>query len=565
LRAFWVDGFNPGFITPQQCDDLMNNLRAMHCNAVFVQVRKRGDAYYASDYEPWANDDQEHFDALDYICKLAHQPGKPYIQVHAWVNATAVGGSKNPRGVAALHPEWHSVSDKGLDFDGESTKIDPGIPGAADWTYRVYMDIVRHYPIDGIHMDFIRYGGDGPTVGHWGYSRVSVGRYRAEMGIDDPTIIPAWNDPKWEQWRRDQVTALVRRVYLGSKALRPKITVSAATICWGDGPTSDAVYEQKSAAYTDVFADWRGWMREGILDLNCPMTYVDEIKHPTYWQHWLTFVKDHQYGHLSAMGVGSWLNIVPNTVQQVKDTRTRTEAGHKSAGAVIFSYAGTNSNNGAEQQYNPALYDALKAPDVWGVDVPVPAMPWKDHPTEGHIAGVALANQELTPMDAAVVTIRRWRDGKHHRLMPEEREARADGNGFYGFPYVKPGAYDVRVDWRGHHDVIKRVVVKAGQVAQVPTTAKHRTVSGTGKLKDGTVADYVGVVVTNGSDKLGSYFYIADAMGKPAVRVDAPNLVMPTVAGDVVAIEGVVEHQGRLPAIDAKQVRFLGAVMVGKT
>lgn len=571
LRAFWVDGFNPGFMTPQQCDDLIANLRAMHCNAVFVQMRKRGDAYYASHYEPWAADDPEHFDALAYLCNLAHQPGKPYIQVHAWVNACAVGGSKNPRGVAALHPEWRAISDTGLDFDGESTKIDPGNPGAADWTYRVYMDIVRHYPIDGIHMDFIRYGGDGKTVGHWGYGPVSLARYRAAMGIVDPTVIPAWNDPKWQQWRRDQVTALVRRVYLGAKSIRPDIIVSAATICWGDGPTSDAMYEQKSAAYTDVFADWRGWMRSGILDLNCPMTYVALDKHPTFWQHWSEFVKDHQYGHASVMGVGVWLNSVPNSLQEIQTTRNPGASGRPAAGAVLFSYAETSAAPTAGQPAGPSLYDALKASSVWSADVPVPAMPWRTHPKLGHIAGFALDGPALTPMDQAAVTLRRRiqggsgenrrRHGRHWRYAPGEWNTTADGNGFYGFANIQPGTYDIRIDWGQRHLVQQGVVVRAGQVAEAPATVTHRSVSGTGKLKDGAQADYVGAVVTSGSDRLGSYFYIADGVGKPDVRVDAPNLVMPTVAGDIVAISGTVAHQGQLPVIDAGQVRFLGAIV----
>ena len=59
LRAFWVDGFNDGFKTPAQCDLLLHRLRAMHANAVFVQMRKRADAYYQSHYEGWALDDPE--------------------------------------------------------------------------------------------------------------------------------------------------------------------------------------------------------------------------------------------------------------------------------------------------------------------------------------------------------------------------------------------------------------------------------------------------------------------------------------------------------------------------
>ena len=209
LRAFWVDGYNDGFHTPAECDLLLARVRAAHMNAVFVQMRKRADAYYASHYEPWATDDPEHFDSLEYLCRQAHAPGLLRIQIHAWLNACAVGGNKGPQSLVKMHPDWLSLSDPGGDYDGESTKIDPGNPAAADWTYRVYLDIVRHYDVDGIHMDFIRYGGSGKTVGHWGYNAVSVARYNARYGT---TGQPAWNDPRWQQWRRDQVTALVRRV-----------------------------------------------------------------------------------------------------------------------------------------------------------------------------------------------------------------------------------------------------------------------------------------------------------------------------------------------------------------
>ena len=182
LRAFWVDGFNDGFKTPAQCDLLLHRLRADHCNAVFVQMRKRADSYYASHYEQWAQDDPTHFDALQYLCDHAHAAGKPRIQVHAWINACAVGGNASAGALTKLHPEWLSLSDTGADYDNEATKIDPGNPQAAEWTFRVYMDVVRHYDVDGIHLDFIRYGGDGDTVGHWGYNAVSIARYNARYG-----------------------------------------------------------------------------------------------------------------------------------------------------------------------------------------------------------------------------------------------------------------------------------------------------------------------------------------------------------------------------------------------
>ena len=99
-------------------------------------MRKRADAYYQTHYEAWATDDAQQFDALQYLCARAHMKGRPRIQVHAWINACAVGGNATAGPLTKDHPEWLSLSDTGADFDTESTKIDPGNPEAAEWTFR---------------------------------------------------------------------------------------------------------------------------------------------------------------------------------------------------------------------------------------------------------------------------------------------------------------------------------------------------------------------------------------------------------------------------------------------
>src|SRR6266540_5638449 len=141
IRAFWADGFAEGFKSPEQVDTLIRRLQTANCNAVFAQMRKGGDANYLSRYEPWAFDNPQHFDALAYLIEKAHSC-KPRIQVHAWLNTCAVGKTHgNPHHIVALHPDWKSLSDTGEDYDNEATKIDPGHPDAADWTFRVYLDV----------------------------------------------------------------------------------------------------------------------------------------------------------------------------------------------------------------------------------------------------------------------------------------------------------------------------------------------------------------------------------------------------------------------------------------
>ena len=109
LRAFWADGFDEGFKTPEQIDTLLARLKQAHCNAVFAQLRKGGDAYYLSRIEPWAKDNTQHFDALRMLIEKAHAQNPP-IAVHAWINTCAVGGNgKNPFNIVALHPDWLSL------------------------------------------------------------------------------------------------------------------------------------------------------------------------------------------------------------------------------------------------------------------------------------------------------------------------------------------------------------------------------------------------------------------------------------------------------------------------
>lgn len=549
LRAFWVDGFNDGFKTPAQCDTLLSRLRTMHCNAVFVQVRKRADAYYDTHYEQWAKDNPDHFDALAYLCEHAHEAGKPRIQVHAWINACAVGGNPSAGALAKVHPKWLSISDNGADFDKEATKIDPGNPEAAEWTVRVYMDVVRHYAVDGIHMDFIRYGGDGKTAGHWGYNAVSIARYNARYHTAG---MPKWDNPRWQAWRREQVTNLVRRVYVTATALKPKIIVSAATICWGDPPVSDADYEAKSAAYTEVFASWRDWMKEGILDLNCPMTYVALGKPggPARWAGWDRFAKNHAYGRACAPGIGLYLNSVEGSLGMIRDTRTPTPEGRRAAGAVLYCYDTPIGVNGQEVEGDTTLFAAL--PNVFGVDVLPPPMPWKTAPTTGQVLGTLLAGTGLTPSDGTPVTLTRS-DGGVRRI------ERADGNGVFAFTRLPPGAYTVAAAGRrllahvtpGHTARLTVVQNTGGRKAVTQVT-------GIGANADGMPVVLGPVRVSSGSDALGDHFYVSDGPGETPISVSAPHLIPPTIFGDQVVVSGMLHHTPQGVTLDADAVRVVG-------
>jgi len=559
LRGVWVDGFNDGFQTPAQCDLLMQRARAAHLNAVFVQVRKRGDAFYYSNYEPWAGDDPSHFDALDYLCKLGHASDQPRILVFAWMNTCAVGGSKSLESLPRLHPDWLSISDTGSVYDNESTKIDPGNPAAADWTYRVVLDVVRHYDVDGVILDFIRYGGDtkAKTVGHWGYNAASVSRFNT---FYHRTGQPLWNDPDWCAWRRLQVTNLVRRIYTNATAIRPNVIVSASTICWGPGPADDAAYEAHSASYSEVFAPWRDWLREGILDINCPMTYFKNgVRNPD-WREWAPFIRSHQAGRMSTMAAAIYLNSIPDSLDLIRATREPDASGNTLAGVVLYSYASDDTTNGVLHQDDPALWAAL--PAVFPSDVPVPTLPWKAHPTTGGIMGVLFRDSHLSVSDGDVVAIT--------SKSGDKAEALTDGNGYFSFPVVHPGLWNVVFHNNEQPagdpgDSLGVIDVNPGSTTIVLDTqhgAMRSRVAGIGALKDGDDVAVAQGIVTVGSRSLGDSFYIADGFGKYPVRVVIPSLVPPAVPGDRVAVHGVVGHDHGMATITADAVRNLGSVLI---
>ncbi|MGI8997049.1 MAG: hypothetical protein ACR2GW_10335, partial [Pyrinomonadaceae bacterium] len=53
-RAFWVDTFNTALNNHADVVAVVNNAKAAKANAIFAQVRRRGDSWYLNSLEPLA-------------------------------------------------------------------------------------------------------------------------------------------------------------------------------------------------------------------------------------------------------------------------------------------------------------------------------------------------------------------------------------------------------------------------------------------------------------------------------------------------------------------------------
>jgi uncharacterized lipoprotein YddW (UPF0748 family) len=459
FRGMWVNAWNTGLQNSSQVTTLVNQLRAGNFNAVIPQVRRRGDALYDSNFEPHATGTTPaDFDALgDLIAKAHNTNAGPYIEVHAWLVTyhikQGIALPPQPDHPLNLHPDWLLLDVTGTNFIGNEYTFDPGHPEVQRHTFNVAMDIVTNYNVDGLNFDYIRYSGNNE-----GYNPVTVARFNQRFGR---TGQPSPSDALWKQFRRDQLTGLLRKIYLNVMAVKPHVKVSADTITWAPGPTSDAQWYSSSAAWNSVLQDWRGWMEEGILDLNVPMNYFRETTHPTDYDNWMNFAKDHQFNRHAVIGPGTYLNNISNAIVQMRETRLASPGGKYAAGVCGYDYNTPYLSGGGQfgafhtfLTNSPNVHDPL-SPALFQQPAPIPPMPWKVAPTTGHLMGTVHSGNFTNGLDGAVVTL----------TGPANRSQTNDATGFYGFVDLPPGNYTVQASFPGYAPVSSNVTVAVGLVA----------------------------------------------------------------------------------------------------
>ena len=501
FRAFWADAFGEGINDQAQIDALVAATKAAHANAIVAQVVRRGDCFCLRSGLPVNESIAPGFDPLQALINTAHPQG---IEVHAWVIANAMWNSttppKDPNHIFNLHgptasgrDNWVMTRSDGASKFLDDWMLDPGHPDAAAWIANAATSIVRNYDVDGINLDRIRYP-DGnlgsPVAPSWGYNATALSRFRAETGRSDT---PSNADPGWTQWRRDQITGIVRRIYLETTALRPRgVRVSADVITYGYGPQTTGGWET-TRAYAEQLQDWRGWLREGIVDTAMLMNYKRDAlanQHQMY-DEWNEFAKDNQYRRSVVIGSGLYINDIASSVSQVRRALAPSAAGNYAIGWIGYSYRtpdamtndGTRSGAIGRAELiraltQPSQYDSVAQPIF--ADAPtVPGMTWRTQPIFGHLRGTAIASDGslLTGMVLHLVE-----SGSGLVI----RTTTTDGSGWFGFVDLPIGAYRVTTDSLrviggvlGQATIIAGVVSTLGAAAPTPTLTPTPTPSPT--------------------------------------------------------------------------------------
>jgi len=314
-------------------------LKGAHFNTIFFQVRARGDAYYQSTFEPWAENltgtlgKDPGYDPLRFLLDEAHAVG---IEVHAWFNVFKVRGPGRVVSTYPLHPALRFPTHL-IEVDGEGW-LDPGIPAIREYTVRVALEIVRKYDVDGLMFDFLRYPGrEFPDED-------TFNRYGSKMDKDD--------------WCRSNIDMFVSAVYDSAKALKPMVKIGSAPIGIYDGdPNGDAF-----GAYYSYYQDSQGWLAKGKHDYLVPQIYWDlgstkgDPDFATLARKW----QKGSHGRHIYTGIGAYKSNVLREIPNEIDTARRAGT----VGQVYFRYENIQAFNMFGGRYDqPAL---------------LPAMAWKD-------------------------------------------------------------------------------------------------------------------------------------------------------------------------------------------
>lgn len=262
FRAWWEHSGTGGY--QGDWDRTMKELSEIGFNAIIVNMCTAGSALYPSDYLP----PDDRLGRMGDQVRLAVAAGKKYgIEVHAWkVHFNLLRSPEDH--VDRMRREKRLQRS----FDGDELLwLCPSHPENIELEWKSMCELLQRYELDGIHLDYIRYPGirtcfcDGCRE-----------RFTKELGrpVDDwPAAV--WKDPqlqrRWFRWRCETITALVERIRIESKRVRPDAKLSAA------------VFRDYPEVLETVGQDWHLWSERKLLDFLCPMNYTADMDQFEYW------------------------------------------------------------------------------------------------------------------------------------------------------------------------------------------------------------------------------------------------------------------------------------------
>ena len=374
FRAAWVatvDNIDwpskPGLSSDEQKREMLRILETasrLHLNAIIFQIRPSADALYRSKIEPWSwylsgvAGKGPDYDPLSFTIAEAHKRG---IELHVWFNPYRAvhpvqKGAPSADHISQTHPD-------SVHKYGGYMWMDPGVKYIQDRSFAVFMDVVKRYDVDGIHIDDYFYPYPIREAGQV-VPFPDAKTYAAYQGRGGTLTL--------SNWRRKNVDDFIHRVYVGLKKEKSwvKFGISPFGIYRPGVPKGITAGVDQ---YEDLSADALRWWEEGWCDYFSPQLYwpIEQTPQsfPVLLDYWKSTNKHkrHLWPGLFTSRLGDKANYW-NPEQVVRQLKLTKDS--KVRGAVHFSMKAFLNN---WQDLNEAL---VAGP--YKERALVPASPWLD-------------------------------------------------------------------------------------------------------------------------------------------------------------------------------------------
>ena len=250
--------------------EILETYKKLNYNAVIVQIRSVGDAFYPSEFAPWSRfltgkegqSPKPYFDTLAWMISETHARG---FEFHAWLNPYRATMNYNtsilsPQHDFFKHPEWM------IKYGGKYY-YNPALPEVQNHLIAVVEEVVSNYDIDAIHFDDYFY----PY------------KIKGENFNDTESFKKYGNGNSLEDWRRSNVNDFVKCISISIKNIKPWVQFGISPFgVWRNKSVDPRGSDTKSGQtnYDDLFADPIAWMEYKWIDYLVPQLYWS-MDHPT--------------------------------------------------------------------------------------------------------------------------------------------------------------------------------------------------------------------------------------------------------------------------------------------
>ncbi|MDF3130198.1 family 10 glycosylhydrolase [Kiritimatiellaeota bacterium B1221] len=263
IKGIW-DQNGTGFFVGSW-DLTCQHLKAAGFNAVFPNMASAGRAHYPSRLIPPSKSLEKYGDQLRAFTAAAHKHG---LQAHPW----KICWKLNTR-LPAFHEKMRREGRLMQDANGKEIPwLSFSHPDNVQFEIDSLLEMARHAPIDGIHLDYMRYPGKEADYGPAARAAFEKRIGRRLQNWPREVLTPGGLKDEFQRFRQQELHQAMQKISEALKSEFPQLKLSVAV--WGAWPDCADAQGQ----------DWPVWAKYNWVDWIIPMNYTDN---PDQFDGWL--------------------------------------------------------------------------------------------------------------------------------------------------------------------------------------------------------------------------------------------------------------------------------------